>query len=416
MKTLRYGLIALLVVAAALGTSFLSVNVGGVNVYFFRLLVVFVILASPVISYRYGWLKERVPSQFLLAGYLWVLWGSVSVFWSPNFTAGVEDVVAVGFGFGIGVALLTLGATESKGIEWLRRGWMGAFLITGAIAGWEIVTGNHLPGAWVESAPDYALDRAIVISTFGNPNNYGAFLVLSLPFLLYSRERVRSRFLKLLYGLLIPVFFGLLFLTGSRSALLGALLQMGTYIFIFGGVRRIVATLLALVTSILGLVYIGVSIEDLRLFAKLQTVLQGNALEGGSLSMRLGLTLNGLWMVLISFGMGIGAGGYEMVAQHPDLPFSTGGLINPHNFFIEIIAEYGVLIGIVFAFLIGRFLYISVKGYGRGGGLAAQTGVLIVVGYMFAMLANSTYMSQPSNWMAICSLMCISGSVHNTQK
>jgi teichuronic acid biosynthesis protein TuaE len=414
METFKKVLIVLLVVSSALGASFLSVDVAGVNVYFFRVLVTFVLLASPILSYRYVWLREPVPSRFLLVGYIWVVWGAMSVFWSPNFTAGVEDVVAVGLGFGVGMALLVLGATDREGIEWLRRGWVGAFLVTGAIAGWEIVTGNHLPGAWVENAPDYALDRVIVISTFGNPNNYGAFLVLSFPFLLFSRERAQSLSLKLLYSLLIPVLFGLVFLTGSRSALLGALLQVSIYIFIYGGGRRIIAALLAVATSILGLIYMGISIEDLILFSKLQTVLQGSALEDGSLSKRLGLTLNGLWMVLDSFGMGVGAGGYEMVAQNSSLPFSTGELVNPHNFLIEIVAEYGILVGVTFSYIIAWFLYIFAGRTSEGKQMAARVGVLIIAGYTFAMLANSTYMQQPSNWMSICSLMCISDYLYDS--
>ena len=415
IQTLQKGLIVLLVLTAAVGSAVLSVRVGGITVYPFRLLVLTVLLAAPLLQYRLSWLSEDVPRAFAFVGFVWLVWGGCSVFWSPSFAGGVEDVFAVGFGFAVGVALLTLGAAQMSSLRWLRRGWVLAFLVTGAIAIWELVTGNHLPGAYAERAPDYAL-RSIAISTFGNPNNYGAFLVLCLPFLLHSRQQSDSLVLATCYEVLLILFFGILFMTGSRSALFGAVVEMGVLVVFFGAIKRGIAILGMGAVLVAGLLYAGFSFEDLQLLSSLQVLLSDSAFEQGSLRARLGLTLNGVWMLLSTVGIGVGAGGYELAAQNPDLPYYTSGLVNPHNFWIEVLSEYGIVVGGLFVGMMGLFFLRSLQSYWARRGPWAQTALLMLVGYFFASLANSTYMAQPTNWMAIASIMCIVGALEREGK
>jgi hypothetical protein len=405
-QTLQKGLIVLLVLTAAVGSAVLSVRVGGITVYPFRLLVLAVLLAAPLLQYRLSWLSVEGPRVFAFVGFVWLVWGGCSVFWSPSFAGGVEDVFAVGFGFAVGVALLTLGAAQVSSLRWLRRGWVLAFLVTGAVAIWELVTGNHLPGAYAERAPEYAL-RSIAISTFGNPNNYGAFLVLCLPFLLHSRQQTSSLLGATFYEVLLVLFFGILFMTGSRSAFLGAVVEMGVLVFFFGAVKRGLALLGMGGALLVGLFYAGFSFEDLQILSSLQVMVSASAFEQGSLQARLGLTLNGVWMLLSTLGIGVGAGGYELVARSPDLPYYTSGLVNPHNFWIEVVSEYGILVGGLFVWMMGLFFLRSLQAYWARKGVWAQTALLMLVGYFFAALANSTYMAQPTNWMAIASIMCI---------
>lgn len=408
-------LVALLVVAAAVGASVLSVRIGGVTLYPFRLLVIAVLLATPMLQYRVSWLDESTPRLFVAVGFLWFVWGGLSVFWSPSFATGVEDVFAVGFGFAVGVALLILGTTQAVRLRWLRRGWVVAFLITGGIALWEIITGNHLPGDYVEQAPDYAL-QSIAISTFGNPNNYGAFLVICLPFLVVSSQKSRSRVVFIFFEVLILFLFFFLFMTGSRSALLGAVLEIGVLVLFFGAWKRGVAALVGVLSIVIGATYAGFSLRDLQLIVSLQEMVSEGAFEQGSLRVRLGLTLNGLWMLARTFGFGVGAGGYEIVSQRLDLPYYTGGLVNPHNFWIEVSSEYGIFVGMMFVGMMGIFFVRALREYLSNKSPWSKAALLVLVGYFFASLANSTYMAQPTNWMAISSVMCMVGYIEKKKE
>lgn len=405
MKLLRNLSISALVVAGALGTSVLALNAGGLTLYPFRQVVLLVLGIMPLISYRIFWMRQSLPRFFVSLGYVWVVWGGFSVFWAPSVATAITDVLAVAFGFGVGIALLALGATKESAMPWLRRGWVTAFLVTGGVAVWEITTGNHLPSAFVENMPDYAL-RTLAISTFGNPNNYGAFLALALPLLLLSYDSATRPFWRALYGLMIPLLFVAVFLSASRSALLGVLLQMLLYVFVFGTMRRIVWAVIGAVGILVGAAYAGMSLEEFRLLAKLQGAFSDSALESGSLSIRLSLTLNGLWMIATSYGLGVGAGGYEQAVQDPQVPFGTGGLINPHNFWIEIASEYGLVVIGLFVILMARFMVIALRAYRKRLDPWAQTLLLMGLGYLLATVANSTYVSQPANWMAIATLMC----------
>jgi len=405
MTLLRNASVALLVVTAALGSSVLTFSVGSVTLYPFRQTVPLVLLITPILSYRIHWWRISASRFFTILGYVWILWGGFSVFWAPSMTTAVSDVVAVAFGFGVGIALLALRTPTANRMEWLRRGWVVAFIVTGAVAVWEIATGNHLPSTFVKNTPEYAL-RTLAISTFGNPNNYGAFLALTLPLLLLSYHRADWRGMRILYGVMVPLLFVAVFLSASRSALLGVSLQMALYVFVFGDAKRILWACVVVIAGLIVVAYAGLSLDEFRLLAKLQNILSDNAFESGSLSVRLGLTLNGIWMMAMSYGLGIGAGGYEHVVRGPDVPFSTAGLINPHNFWIEVGSEYGLVVVGLFLLMMGRFFIVALRAQKHTDDLWAQTILLMLVGYLLATVANSTYMSQPMNWTGIATMMC----------
>jgi hypothetical protein len=61
---------------------------------------------------------------------------------------------------------------------------------------------------------------------------------------------------------------------------------------------------------------------------------------------RLRLDADGGWMLLHSWGLGIGPGNFPdaMQAWATRIPFTTGGVLSPHNFFVEVAAEYGLIV------------------------------------------------------------------------
>ena len=86
--------------------------------------------------------------------------------------------------------MFQLKAYVFQGLVALRLGWIIAYISTGLIAVWEIVSGDHLPGAYVSAQllreQLYAISTtiAVVISTFENPDTYAIFIAAAFPFLL----------------------------------------------------------------------------------------------------------------------------------------------------------------------------------------------------------------------------------------
>ena len=71
--------------------------------------------------------------------------------------------------------------------------------------------------------------------------------------------------------------------------------------------------------------------------------------EGESLNIRINLMKNAGYILLDTFGFGIGAGCHRAVmAEYSALYFDTHGILPMHNLLGEMFVDYGVIIGIAF--------------------------------------------------------------------
>jgi hypothetical protein len=410
--------VILVSVTAALGPYLLPIEAFGINFYTYRFLVLLLFVLSPLFAPRIRWWGSPVARFYLLLGCFWILWGWASILWAPDPSSAIRDVASVGLGFGAGLVLLNLRSFTGSGLDALRRGWLLAYVVTAAIAIWEKLTGNHLPSHFVKNAPDYVLND-VVISTFGNPNNYGAFLLLSVPFLLWSLSIVKMRLHKVFYmGLLLalPV---LVFLSASRVAILGLVVQLLVCGLLTMRQWRSFVGILSI--ACLFFLLIGWYLQSDTLVARKLALAFGNEVRlGGSIALRRNLVLNGLWFAYISGCLGIGAGGFEHLIQNRSAPFATGHIFSPHNFWIEVLSQYGVL---VFLGLVVWVLYlISVAIRSRRIFIARRhatsrviSEMILVgfVGYLFATTTSSIYIVQSTNWMFLGSMVAMGTFLRN---
>lgn len=397
-------------VTAALGSYLLPIPVFGISIFAYRLLVLLLFPLSLLLTRKITWWSNPVARSYVLLGCFWVLWGGMSYFWAPDPSAAIKDVLAVGFGFGGGLLLLFLKSHSADGVDALRQGWLLAYIVAGIIAVWEVLTGNHLPSAYVQTTPDYAL-RNITISTFGNPNNYGAFLLLSSPFLLWSflvsKGRIR-RAIRLGILATLPVF---VVLSASRVAFIGLGAQLAVY-----GLLRVRRWRLLLgffgIVVVLSLFVERFLQSETILAQKLALSLGDDLRPGGSIARRLNLLLDGLWFVYISGGLGVGAGGFQYMVQRGSASFATTSFLSPHNFWIEVLSQYGILVFFVLVVWIIYLFGIAVQArrtlrYCATSRIIAEMMLIALAGYMFASVTSSSYVVQPTTWMFLGSLVVV---------
>ena len=115
---------------------------------------------------------------------------------------------------------------------------------------------------------------------------------------------------------------------------------------------------------------------------------------------RKNLILNGYDFFKESKGLGVGAGNYMKYIQLGKGEYETDGVDSPHNWLIEIISQYGIIIVILFIFLIFyifKVIYFSIKKIGF-----SQKHLLILMllfCYMVMSNSNSIFMPLPINWL-----------------
>lgn len=419
----RSWLIALLPVLAVLSYHFLAFQAAGVNVYGFRLVIMILALFSTPLTSGGGWWFNPLARNAILFLVFWLLWGLLSLFWSSDVGGGMGDAITIVFAIGLLLTLLNLDAQRSRHLDKLRFGWLLALVTAAACAFLEITLGRELPSdpsGEVASAAAVSLSGDTVIGSIGalfdNSNMFGGFLLLTVPFVLWAVERARGPAKLMLLGLLgvVPV---LILYSASRLALFGLTAEVLFYALVL--YRRWYVLLLVALAGLGALSYGSLMVEDLRIAKKLEHVEAGG---DRSMAHRVALTLNGLWMVYDTAGRGIGAAAFEeeIAGDVPvELPIRYLSHWTAHNFWVEVISEYGVLVFAAFMALLGWIWRLGWRAQRSPGPdprdvARAQLGRAILVGlvgYLFFGVAGGSVIPQPVHWMYLASLVVMAASL-----
>ena len=413
----RFWLIAALPVLATVGPHCLPIAAFGVSIYGFRLLLMLLALFSTPLNTRAKWWFNPVARWAIFFGAFWLFYGLLSLFWAPDRNSGLGEIVTIVFGFTLILALFSLEAYRPDHLDKLRFGWLIAFLLA-AMVGWlEILTDRHLPSPRAEHNLDYFAHSKIV-STMSHTSNFGGFLLLVVPFLIWSMEKAKGP-AKLAYIAMIGAVGHLMFYTASRIGLLGLIAQLAIYVVVLN--RRWYTILLLALGALVAFGY-WTHISSRGELAVARKVRSAELGTDASIDHRLALTLNGLYMVYKTAGRGVGAAGFEdnisgedLLVPLPILRF--GARWNAHNFWVEILSQYGVLPFGAFMALLGWAGVLGWRAQRRPpGGLAPVVGrslVVALVGYVFYGAAGGTAMEQPANWMFLASLIVMAAFLHD---
>jgi teichuronic acid biosynthesis protein TuaE len=414
----RSWLIAALPVLATIGPHCLPIAAFGVSIYSFRLLLMVLALFSTPLSTRARWWFNPVARWAMFFGGFWLFYGLLSLFWAPDRNSGLGEILTILFGFAVILALLSLEAYRPDHLDKLRFGWLIGFLLA-AVVGWmEILTDRHLPSPRAEHNLDY-FAYSKIISTMSHTSNFGGFLLLVIPFLIWSMERAKGT-AKLVYIALIGAVGHLMFYTASRIGVLGLVAQLVVYVVILN--RRWYAILLLALGSIVAFGYWTHMSSRSGEFAIMRKMTNVESGTDSSMSHRLALTINGLYMLYKTAGRGVGAAGFEdnissedLLVPLPILRF--GARWNAHNFWVEILSQYGVLPFGAFMAVLGWAGLLGWRAQRRPTGelspVIGRSVVVGLVGYVFYGTAGGTPMEQPTNWMFLGSIIVLAAFLHD---
>lgn len=337
----------LLPILAALGPHLGGVEAFGVNFFPYRIAVMVIALASLALLPRFAWARSRHMRYYLYLGCVWLIWALLGVIWARNQANALRGVFSIGFGFLAFLAIANLESSKPHALRWIIRGWVAATVLVTAVAIWELLTGNHLPGPWFESQT--RLSPTLVASTFDNPNNFGVFLLLTFPVLLSTLENTRAQLARTSLIVLILAIAFLSVLTTSRIAIYGLLLTGAAYLF---RRPRLTATDIASILVVAALLALLPITQ--RLFSLLTSIdprFATTILLQGSTLIRLNLGLIGVDLVRSSFGAGVGGGNFAstLATTREYSHLFTSGITDPHNWWIEILSEYGIVMFLLYS-------------------------------------------------------------------
>lgn len=423
-KLLSVFLLITIPISAAFGSYLLPFHIAGRTFYAFEVLVIigFIYIFYKFLKDKstfYQLLNIKSVKYFAITGIVWVVYGAMTLLWARSRSNVVSEMMIVVFGFLTCAVLFFLISENFEKINYLFVGWIFTFALCSGIAIWEKLTGNHLPG-FFEYMPSWFRYR-IVTSTFGNPNNLGAFLILSYPILLggYLLAKNFMKYVSLVLLLVLPF---VLVNTEARLSIMTILLEIVIVLLLeIKNRKRFLAILLVNVLMV-GVFYLSLlpsinnnNINQNETSEKMDRTLSEIEVSGTSVNVRISMIKNGLYFVKKTHGFGVGAGNFGYMVYHGYGKYKTGHDINPHNFWIEILSEYGV---IVFALFVSWFVYIFIKAIARliyayrtkDAELTLKMNLLIagIICYVPAAIENSRYINQPVNWLYLATLVCFS--------
>lgn len=212
----------------------------------------------------------------------------------------------------------------------------------------ELITGYHFPQS--NYSEEIVLDISRATSVFANENDFGLFLVMIFPLILLSKTKKKLSIMKYITILLL---LALLYYNDSKSALIAITIQF-IFFILFTKKTAFVKSLLILITSTLIILSIN-KITDF--FAPILIQLNNGY---GSAYVRLNVYKNGILALRDSNYLGVGPGNFETSVI---MYYETFGIINPHNWWIELATNYGLLIFSLYLLLIILLMIYLLKGF-----------------------------------------------------
>lgn len=324
--------IFLLVVSCAFG------NYGGL----FQVERIIGVALVPVMLSRFN-LRDSIQRPFIHFLFFFAIYAALSLLWVPAQNNASRQFIYLTFHLLMFLEIIIFSEYARSPLQSISQGWLIAISLTLIVAMWEITTDNHL--ALSKQQEDLTMRggfgliyRQFASVTFGNYNTYVTFICFALPFLFYCSKSPTSGILIRIVSVLgISLSTVCILYNASRGGLLVILIM--SFIFIIRSLgRRINPFIIALFAIVAFAVYYRFS-STLFLAIELRTA-DDMLLDGDS---RYKIWLNAWKAFSQTFGLGVGLGGIE-----PSMLAVSNGITAPHNFFIEILLEFGVLVFIPF--------------------------------------------------------------------
>lgn len=251
---------------------------------------------------------------------------------------------------------------------------------------WELRTGNHLVKLEGEGNIEYYSNRALAV--FGNGNDFSTFLYLGIISLFVSLFYEKKH--RFLYIIMIFASLFLILVIGARGPLYAViifLISLPMCYFLIKHINKNVLTVFICVLILLVMIFfIRYSLEELVY----QFSSSGNLRSD---LYRVDLIKDSLQLLFQSYLLGVGPGQ------------STNQLgMNPHNFYIELLADYGIFIfgGIVFLFFELLFSFKKIKNI-----KLASLNMAFVLSFLIASVSSSGANRIRATWIIISILLSL---------
>ncbi|MDL2323281.1 O-antigen ligase family protein [Bacteroidales bacterium OttesenSCG-928-A17] len=341
------------------------------------------------IHYRY----EIIFFSFL------IIYGFISLIWVINLENGFREVIYITVNAILFFLIIYLANNAKDPYNSIIKGWIFFLLITIPIALYEIWFNAHLTMSILESdgfvnTGYEIIQRRSASVTFINPNGYVLLLIYAMPFLFSNFLKIGIKKGFLFLNTIISFFLIYVILNNaSRGGLLCVFIQLFVLFYFLVKSKSHFFTSSLLFFLIFFLLIFVFKDSFFMLSNRLGVLGLGDA-------SREDLIYNSLSIFYDSNFWGVGAGNLQC-----HLSKISNFLYAPHNLFLEIGVQYGLIIFFLFIGLLLRIVKKSFQGKDRVNKFIIVSSLLLLP---LSSVINSTYISGVNFWLLLASLVIIS--------
>ena len=402
-------LLYLIVITAFTGTLFGTIQIGTIHLFPYRYLLIFMWLSFMLYIFHHNGrlsLSHIKVKRYLQYLALWLGYAFLSLLWAASKTDAIRHII---FLF-MGTSIIFFMVYYLKGLDQLTRVfyiWMIIFAALIPVGVWEVTSGMHLHLSKLgEETRHWKLFAPTTV--FYNQNDYATYLAISLSMILVWIRYLRNVFIRFFVVFIFVAGIWLLILTLSRSCYI-ALLMAVVFWFLFllkfnMKIKVFVVTglfVLAIYSLLPGQV-VPVVTNAISQIKSLRNIsfAQGNDLSSGTV--RASMIKISLYSVFDSGGFGVGAGNIENYFENSASSYLRGRT-NVHNWWIEILANYGIFIFTVylvffFSLLINLWrTWVILKN--RTEKMICEALLIGCVSFLLAAMSSSTIIAFRPQWL-----------------
>jgi teichuronic acid biosynthesis protein TuaE len=225
---------------------------------------------------------------------------------------------------------------------------------------------------------------------------------------------VRSTAAKTLVTILLLASFYFIVLNSSRANLIAALIGMGLVLVLPGFRVRFKSITMVLVAAgvvlLVGYTFFSsVSVLHFDLFKTIPEQISSVSPEDPSTVIRIDLVRNGWAFLQQSHYLGVGVGGFEQWMTERPL-YYTGGIINAHNWWLEMLVDYGVPVFVLFLVFYLGLLWSLFRIFRRAENqtlkVVSLAGFVSLAEFSVASMSSSGLIRNYAVWLLLATALC----------
>jgi teichuronic acid biosynthesis protein TuaE len=354
-SNLNNSILFLLVVGSITGS---AIYLGIAQLQFFRIILFLSTLYTISLAYKKG-IKIEILSKVLLSWFVfYFIWTflvnliglGIFDFDEIQITSYFNFIIIFMLVFNI-VIYLNLNTFNFTKVVYKSLNVM--FIVMIVIAFFEIFTKKHLSTAtFFDNAPEYIAFQPATFYT--NPNDFMAIFTLMLLFIIayYKSIDKKYNFIIVIYFLIASIFA---FITNARLAML---IIFFSAIFIFFTKKNIVKFSIVILIMIFGFSFFSnIFISD---GIDIEYLINGLSFSGESSGSRISLYKWAIYSINTNYGLGFGIDNSMNYYQSISDP-ALKGIVNPHNYILELLINSGVIVVLSYILFNLIFLFLFLK-------------------------------------------------------